>query len=171
MPGDTNALPAAFAAAVEETSPTHCLMLRQAPGRDRITLERQATNLRDFRTPDRRANQPHGQPVIEGAACAWRSTWPLQDALVAMLDASGISVAISEDAGSHLCNQLLYLAMHDAPARHLPYVGMFMHVPLLPEQIAGPYADFPSLPLPTLVQAVVRLLRTLDPEPSAATSR
>ncbi len=57
MPGDTTALAGSLKAALDEQpNPTHLLLVGQAPGRNKITLERYATNLRDFGTPDRHGN-------------------------------------------------------------------------------------------------------------------
>lgn len=105
MPGDTTALAGALEAALsEQPQPTHLLLLGQAPGRNRVTLERFATNLRDFGTSDRHGNLPRDVSVVHEGPTAYRSTWPEQKRLVEALNAAGIPAAMSNDAGSHLCN-------------------------------------------------------------------
>lgn len=166
MPGNTMALSAALKAALDEPpQPTHLLLLGQAPGRNRITLERLATNLRDFSTPDRQGNLSCNLPVVKGGPAYLHSNWSGQDRLVAALNTAGIPAAISNDAGSHLCNQLLYLALHTAAKRDQAYVTAFVHVPVLPQQVIDDepmtvrHPNCPYLPLPMLVEGIVRLLK------------
>lgn len=166
MPGDTAALAGSLEAALDEQpNPTHLLLLGQAPGRNKVTLERYATNLRDFGTSDRRGNLPFDVPVIDGGPAAYRSRWPEQPRLVGALNNAGIPAAMSNDAGSHLCNQLLYLALHAGAERNRTYVVTFVHIPVLPQQVIDEepltmkHANCPYLPLPMLVQAVEHLLR------------
>ncbi len=182
MPGNTTALATSLDAAIsEQPRPTHLLLLGQAPGRNRVTLERLATNLRDFVTPDRHGNLPRGVPIMEGAPAAFRSTWPDQERLVARLNTVGIPAAISNDAGNHLCNQLLYLALHAAAGRGHACAVTFMHVPVLPQQIIAEepavtrHPNCPHMTLPMQVEAVAILLRAtfspvyadLEPNPPA----
>lgn len=172
MPGNTLALSAALKAALDELPPpTHLLLLGQAPGRNRITPERLATNVRDFGMPDRYGNLPRNLPIVEGGPASLHSTWPDQDNLVAALNTAGIPAAMSYDAGNHLCNQLLYLALHAAARRDRQCVAAFVHVPVLPQQVIDEepmtirHPNCPYLPLPMLIDAVARLLSaTFYPE-------
>ena len=166
MPGNTMALAASLEAAMgKQPRPTHLLLLGQAPGRNRVTLEQFATNLRDFGTPDWHGNLPRGVPVMDGAPAAFYSTWPEQERLVAVLNTAGIPAAMSNDAGNHLCNQLLYLALHAAAGRGQSCVVTFVHVPVLPQQVIGEepvvirHPNCPHMPLPMLIEAISNLLR------------
>jgi len=73
---------------------------------------------------------------------------------------------MSSDAGNHLCNQLLYLALRAAAKRGQPCVVTFVHVPVLPQQVIDGepmtmrHPNCPCLPLPMLIEAVACLLRT-----------
>jgi len=165
MPGDTVALAASLEAALgEQPRPTHVLLLGQAPGRNRVTLERFATNLRDFGTSDRHGNLPRDVPVVDGGPTAYHSTWPKQKRLVEALNTAGIPAAMSNDAGNHLCNQLLYLALDAAARPDQSCVITFVHVPMLLQQVIDRepltmrHSNCPYLPLPMLIEAVVRLL-------------
>jgi len=167
MPGDTTTLSAALeSAVVEQPRPTHLLLLGQAPGRNRVTPERFATNLRDFRTRDRHGNMPRDLPVVDGGPAALRSTWPGLERSIAALNAAGIPAAMSNNAGNHLCNQLLYLALHANAGQAQPYVATFVHVPALPQQVIDEeplttnHPNCPCLPLSMLVEAVAVLLKT-----------
>src|SRR5215210_3344776 len=46
--------------------PDIVIMLGEAGGRYRVTPERVAINVDDFRIPDNVGNQPKGEPIIEG---------------------------------------------------------------------------------------------------------
>jgi len=170
MPGDTAALAGSLKAALDERpNPTHLLLLGQAPGRNKVTLERYATNLRDFGTSDRHGNLPCDVPVIDGGPAAYRSTWPEQTRLVEVLNNVGIPAAMSNDAGNHLCNQLLYLALHAGAERDCTYVVTFVHIPVLPQQVIDEdpltmrHPNCPYLPFPMLIEAVEQLLRAAFP--------
>lgn len=73
---------------------------------------------------------------------------------------------MSNDAGNHLCNQLLYLALHTTANRGQPCAVTFVHVPVLPQQVIAEepmtmrHPNCPYLPLPMLTEAVACLLRT-----------
>jgi len=166
MPGDTAGLAVSLEAALsEQPRPTHLLLLGQAPGRSRITLERFATNLCDFGSPDRYGNLPRNVPVVQGGPPAFCSTWPEQMSLVAALNAASIPAAMSNDAGNHLCNQLLYLALHAAVKGGHPCAITFVHIPMLPQQVIAEepmtvrHPNCPYLPLPILIDAIGHLLR------------
>jgi pyroglutamyl-peptidase len=71
-------------------------------------------------------------------------------AIVAELQASGIPAAVSQTAGTFVCNHVFYALMH--ALRRRPGVrGGFIHVPLLPQQ-AKP--GQPSLSFERMVEAV-----------------
>ena len=73
---------------------------------------------------------------------------------------------MSNDARNHLCNQLLYLALHAAAKRGQPCFVTFMHGPVLPQQVIDDepmtmrHSNCPCLPLPMLIEAGTCLLRT-----------
>ena len=78
--------------------------------------------------------------------------------------AAGAPAALSDDAGTHLCNQVLYLAL-EAAERAPGLAVTFLHLPLLPEQIAAavPAAARapagPRLSLAEMKRAVTAFLR------------
>src|SRR5262249_45010072 len=108
MPGDTHRLEDALKIALDRYRPRPCLRSGQAPSWNRITLERSATNLKDFTFPDRMGNMPQGEAVVPGGPPAYVSTLPDLPRLVLALHREEIPAAVSNHAGNHLCNQLLY---------------------------------------------------------------
>ena len=124
-----------------------------AGGRARISLERVAVNVMDYSRPD-----AHGQ-VLCDVACAddgpagYFSTLPLREMLAA-LTAEGIPAAISNTAGTYLCNHVLYATLHHLAARELARPAGFIHLPFLPSMVAAHDRDEPSMDLSTMIRAV-----------------
>jgi len=137
-------------AAIDELQPQLVLAVGQAGGRSEFTPERVAINVDDGRIGDNAGHQPIDQPVVAGAPAAYFSTLPIK-AMVRDLRAAGIPAAVSNSAGTFVCNHLFFGLMHRAATRPVP--GMragFIHVPYLPEQAAR-LPGQPSMALATLV--------------------
>ena len=140
----------ALDAAIDELQPQLVLAVGQAGGRSEFTPERVAINVDDGRIGDNAGHQPIDQPVVAGAPAAYFSTLPIK-AMVRDLRAAGIPAAVSNSAGTFVCNHLFFGLMHRAATRPVP--GMragFIHVPYLPEQAAR-LPGQPSMALATLV--------------------
>ncbi len=140
----------ALDAAIDELQPQLVLAVGQAGGRSEFTPERVAINVDDGRSGDNAGHQPIDQPVVAGAPAAYFSTLPIK-AMVRDLRAAGIPAAVSNSAGTFVCNHLFFGLMHRAATR--PVSGMragFIHVPYLPEQAAR-LPGQPSMALATLV--------------------
>ena len=140
----------ALDAAIDELQPKLVLAVGQAGGRSEFTPERVAINVDDGRIGDNAGHQPIDQPVVAGAPAAYFSTLPIK-AMVRDLRAAGIPAAVSNSAGTFVCNHLFFGLMHRAATRPVP--GMragFIHVPYLPEQAAR-LPGQPSMALATLV--------------------
>lgn len=123
-------------AAVENLQPDAVLSIGQAGGRAAISVERVAVNLDDYRIPDNEGNQPEDEPVILNGPDGYFCTVPVKE-IVAAIQRAGIPAAQSLSAGTFVCNHVMYSAGHLAATR---YPGMkfgFIHIPFLPEQVAG----------------------------------
>ena len=148
-------LPCVFGAAgvellkqIRATQPALVICLGQAGGRAAIALERVAINVDDAPLADNAGAQPIDRPVVCGGPAAYWSTLPIK-VTAAELARQGIPAAISQSAGTFVCNHVFYRLMH-ALRDQRRVRGGFIHVPFLPEQ-AG---SGPSLPLETMVAAV-----------------
>ena len=129
-----------------EVCPDVILCVGQAGGRDAVTPERIAVNIRDAKIPDNVGNQPVGQFVAEDGPAAYFATVPVMAMAQAIRNAK-IPGAVSNSAGAFVCNDVLYSLLHHyagTPVR----VG-FIHVPYLPEQ------GSPSLTLDRTVAALI----------------
>jgi pyroglutamyl-peptidase len=131
------------------------LGLGQAGGRAHICVERVALNLFQSRGEDESA--PDGGPsetaILAGAPEAYLCGIPAH-ALAAAICASGAPASVSYSAGTFLCNQALYVMEHERRVRQRDARTLFLHLPYLPEQLAGKPAGTPSLPLATQVAGV-----------------
>ena len=133
-------------AQAEKFQPDVILCVGQAGGRNAVTPERIAVNIRDGKIPDNEGNQPEGERVVPDGPAAYFSTVPVK-AMADAICAAGLPGQVSNSAGAFVCNDTLYLLLHH-------YVGTdvrvgFIHVPWLPQQ------GTPSLPLENTVQALI----------------
>lgn len=134
---DTEAAERQLHAALAEAGPTHVLLTGQAAGRAALSFERIARNHRDLRTPDERGSVGALGPVRKGGPATRAATWPDLEGAAAALRAIGLPAEVSDDAGAHLCNQTLYLALEAVERAVPPFVTTFLHLPLIPEQVAA----------------------------------
>lgn len=133
-------------AKAEEVKPDVILCIGQAGGRDAVTPERIAMNIRDARIPDNAGNQPRGEFVAIDGPAAYFATVPVMEMADAIC-AVNLPGTISNSAGAFVCNDTLYSLLHCYAATNVK-VG-FIHVPYLPEQ------GSPSLPLEKTAAALI----------------
>ena len=139
--------------AAKAFAPDVILCVGQAGGRDAVTPERIAVNIRDARIPDNAGHQPRGEFVAEDGPAAYFSTVPVIKMAQAIRDRE-IPATVSNSAGAYVCNDTLYLLLH-AYAGTDTRVG-FIHVPNTPE------LGSPSLPLEKIIAALVAAIQNLD---------
>lgn len=119
-----------LAAAVREHRPSLVVAVGLAAERTGITPERVALNVRDARIPDNAGTSPVDEPVVAGGPVGCFSTLPIK-AMVAALAADGIPGAVSQTAGTYVCNDVFYSLQHLlATDGELAGIrGGFVHVP------------------------------------------
>ena len=138
---------------LQSIRPDIMIMLGEAGARYRINPERVAINVDDFRIPDNAGNQPAGEPVIANGPVGYFSTLPIRAITDRLLQAN-IPAAISNSAGTYLCNRLFYAVMHHIAAQQLLTIAGFIHVPYQHEQVLSRYPDVPSMSRETIVEGV-----------------
>ncbi|MDH4765362.1 pyroglutamyl-peptidase [Pseudomonas oryzihabitans] len=155
-------LPTAFGAALrvldellDRHRPTLVVAVGQAGGRAELSLERIAINVDDARIPDNAGRQPIDEPVVAGGPAAYFSTLPIK-AMTRVLRDAGIPAAVSQTAGTFVCNHVFYGLQHRLQGSGVR--GGFIHIPYLPAQAAHQHGA-PSMALETLV-AGLRLALT-----------
>ena len=158
-------LPCAFGLAlrdlekhIREHKPHVVVCIGQAGGRSGISIERVAINVDDARIADNRGAQPVDSPIVENGPAAYFSTLPLK-AIVAAIRSRGIPAAVSQTAGTFVCNHVFYGLMHIAAKRRSIKHAGFVHIPYLPSQ-AIRHADAPSMALESMGVAILQLLET-----------
>ena len=138
--------------AAKAWEPDVILCIGQAGGRDAVTPERIAVNIRDARIPDNAGNQPVGEFVVKEGPAAYFATVPVLEMAGAM-EKRGIPATVSNSAGAFVCNDTFYGLLH-AYAGTKTRVG-FIHVPNIPE------LGEPSLLLETIIEALVAAIERL----------
>ena len=128
------------------------LCLGVAVGRSAVTPERIGINVRSARIPDNRGNQPTQEPVIPMGADGLFSTMDVR-AMAAAIENAGLPGAVSNTAGTFVCNDVLYTLLHHYQRTNIK--AGFIHVPQLPEQ------GEPSLPLEATIRAVTAAIEVL----------
>lgn len=159
---------AAVQAAIARELPDCVLCVGQAGGRAQITPERVAINIDDAPIPDNRGNQPIDTPIYPDGAPAYFSTLPIK-AMVSAIREAGLPAAVSNTAGTYVCNHLMYGVLYTLSKEYPGVTGGFVHVPFLPEQAASRGA--PSLTLEEIVTgltAAIGAIASEAPEDSAA---
>jgi pyroglutamyl-peptidase len=151
LPVSAEQTPAAVRTALAETKPALVFLLGVAPGRAALTIERVAVNVFDFEDPDNEGAQPVDVPIEHDGPAAYFATLPVRR-IVEAWRAAGIPGALSDTAGTYLCNAAMYAALHATANERLP--AGFIHLPSLPDEVAGQRAPAPSMPLATQIEGV-----------------
>src|SRR5262249_18445414 len=121
-----------------------------------LCLERVAINVQDARIRDNDGNQPIDEPVIEEGPAAYFGTLPIK-ACVAALRQAGLPAAVSNSAGTFVCNHIFYALMDMLSRWRPPAGGGFLPVPYVPEQAAG-LRGAPSMALDDIVRGIEIIL-------------
>ena len=135
-----------------EIQPDVIISVGQAGTRAAVTPERIGINVRDARIADNAGVSPKDEAIVPGGPDGLFSTLPVKAMIAAICD-SGLPGAISNTAGTFVCNDVLYSLLHH-------YAGTnvrcgFIHVPWLPEQ------GQPNLALADTVKALTAAISAL----------
>ena len=160
LPVDQAAAPDMMQALIGRHQPDAVLAFGLAMGRSKISLERVALNLKDFRIPDNQGVTITDQPIHPQGPPAYYSTLPLQPMLSALV-AVGIPAELSLSAGAYLCNLVFYTMMHTLALSSPGTASGFIHLPALPEQAAQADKPLPSMDFSLMQKAAHILLNEL----------
>lgn len=161
LPLNSRLLRDAMLSEVVRYQPQFCLFTGQARGRNKINLERLSTNLKDFDSPDVDGYQPRGEKIEPAGPAAYWSSLPEQSEMVERLNSQGIPAALSNHGGNHLCNQLLYQALHWIQSNSSGLRCGFVHIPPLPLQAQTQWPDTPFMSLDMTRLAITHILLVL----------
>lgn len=123
--------------------PDIVLLIGQAGGRAEISVERVAINVDNVKSsngkkmlPDNAGDTPVDERIEADGAAAYFATLPLWE-IVEAVQEKGIPAAISNSAGTYVCNHVMYEVLYLAATQYPQMKAGFVHVPFLPEQIAN----------------------------------
>ena len=126
---------------IKSFSPNIVICVGQAGGRSKITPERIAINIDDARIPDNIGNSPIDETIRKDGENAYFSTLPIK-AIVDELNKNNIPSAISNTAGTFVCNHIMYEALYLTSKKYKNIKAGFIHIPFIEEQVL----DKPNIP-------------------------
>ncbi len=115
--------------------PDAVISVGQAGGRKEITPERIGINCDDYGIADNAGNKPFDEKIFADGPDAYFATLPVH-AMTDAIKARGIPAAISNSAGTYVCNHVLYGTRYFLQKEHPEIISGFIHVPFMTEQVA-----------------------------------
>ena len=132
LPVEFDRVGPAFADLIVDHDPTVALGLGLAPGRAAITVERVGINVADcVGVADNADAEPRHEAIVPEGPDAYFATIPVQAAVADLLEA-GIPARLSNTAGTHCCNNLLYAGRAHVADAGLDISVGFVHLPYSP---------------------------------------
>jgi pyroglutamyl-peptidase len=159
-------LPCVFGVAIDamdallrELEPAVAIAVGQAGGRMEMSVERVAINVDDARIADNAGAQPIDTVIAAQGPAAYFSTLPIK-AIARDMRAAGVPAAVSQTAGTFVCNHVFYGLMHClATLGGAGVRGGFIHIPYLPEQAAR-HPGQPSMSLEMMIRGIRQAVAT-----------
>lgn len=156
LPVEWKAGPEALMEAIESYRPDCVLLCGQAGGRAKVSVERIGFNLCIAKSPDNAGEVRENEPIVPGAPDALAATYPYA-AIRSAIEAEGLPVEYSYDAGRYICNEVLYTALEAARTAYPGMKAGFIHLPFLPGQKEGA----PCMELTDQQRAVLAAVRAI----------
>ncbi|MCL2840933.1 MAG: pyroglutamyl-peptidase I [Defluviitaleaceae bacterium] len=142
---------------LEVERPDAVISVGQAGGRSNITVERIAINIDDTRLADNDGIKREDSSIVEHGPTAYFSTLPIKT-IVQNLRQAEIPAAISDSAGTFVCNHVMYSALHYAAMNQPQLKVGFVHIPYEPQQVVEKSA--PSMSLDIVVAGLKIIIKT-----------
>ncbi len=134
------------------------------PGRAEITVERVGINVRDVDgVPDNADRCPVDESVVDDGPVAYLSTLPIR-ALVTASTEVGVPASVSNTAGTHLCNNILYATRHYIEQEGVAVTSGFVHTPFSHEQAARKEETVPSMSYEAMKRSMEAMIACLAEE-------
>lgn len=137
---------------IDKEKPDFVLCVGQAGGNFEVTVERVAINVDDGRIPDNNGYQPIDTPIFEDGENAYFATLPIK-AMVQEIKNVEIPSAVSNTAGTYVCNHLMYSLLYYINKNNLNIKGGFVHVPYINQQVMDK-KQTPFMELKTITKAL-----------------
>lgn len=147
---------------IDRLGPDAVIACGLAAGRTAVTPERIAVNVKDTASDqaiaDNAGNRPQDQPISDGPDGLF-STLPIR-AVQQALAAAGIPSAISNTAGTYICNNTMYGILDHLRLEGSQTLAGFIHFPAS-TQMAAVDPRLPSLPLEVMERALLIAVETV----------
>jgi len=160
LPVDFEKGPMKIVEALREHQPDAVISLGLAAGRSVITPERIAINCRDGE-PDNSGVVLEDAPVSVEGADGYFSTLPIRK-FVNLLKENGFPAEISNSAGTYLCNNVMYMVLHELQKENKKIPAGFVHIPASHELVVQGKRNMPSWSQADLVRAVEMMIEGLE---------
>ncbi len=147
--------------AVSTYQPNAILSVGQAGGRNAITIERIAINIKDSKMPDCAGYLPQDEKIIENGPDGIFSNLPMKKMMRAVTK-HHIPCAISNTAGTYVCNTVLYQALYLSKSRYPNMKAGFVHVPYSYEQITKKQTNASGMALEDMVKALTYMIEAME---------
>ena len=119
-------LPVVYGKAAETALQHHAdaiFLLGEAGGRNTVTPELQAVNIREARIPDNEGNRPAAEKILPDGPDIYAAPFPVSQ-IVQRMQEEQYRIEVSGDAGRYVCNDTFYLT---GTGSSVPV--SFVHVP------------------------------------------
>eukprot|EP01057_Protomagalhaensia_wolfi_P000288 Protomagalhaensia_wolfi_Nauph_80__287@NODE_115_length_3600_cov_79_402977_g88_i0_p3_GENE_NODE_115_length_3600_cov_79_402977_g88_i0NODE_115_length_3600_cov_79_402977_g88_i0_p3_ORF_typecomplete_len255_score29_11Peptidase_C15/PF01470_17/3_7e55_NODE_115_length_3600_cov_79_402977_g88_i017912555 len=143
--------------ALAEVKPSAVLIVGQAGGATHLCVERVAINIDDARIGDNKGQVPVDRPIVKDGPAAYFATLPVKQ-MVSALQKAGIPTAVSNSAGTFICNHVMYGVLHIT--RGFDTQAGFLHIPFSPPQVTSCRGS-PSMPVDMVVEALKIILEVI----------
>ena len=143
---------------IEKIKPDAVLSLGLAGGRYKLTPERIAINVKDGE-PDNEGNKPVDEIIRENGEAGYLSTLPVRSMVNRLLEI-GLPAEVSNTAGTYLCNNVMYEALHFAATHRPEMKSGFLHIPASHE-LAIQHGRIPSWSHEDLKKGVATCIEVL----------
>lgn len=148
---------------INQVKPDAIISLGLAGGRSKITPERIAINVKDG-AADNEGNTPIDEVIYKDGKDGYFTTLPIRE-MVNRLQESGLPAAISNTAGTYLCNTIMYVALYHAYEFQPNMKSGFIHIPASHE-LAIQHGGIPSWSHEDLKKGIVLCIEVLSSDES-----
>lgn len=145
---------------IDKHQPDVVINVGQAGGRNSISFERIAINIDDAKIPDNEGNQPLDCVIQKSGAPAYFTQLPIK-AMLRALSEEGIPAAVSNTAGTFVCNHIMYQVQFLIQTRYPNLQAGFIHVPYVLEQKTRSNQTSFFLPLETITAGIEKAIVTI----------
>jgi len=143
---------------LKKERPSAVISVGQAGGDACISIERVAVNLDDASAPDNNGVIREDSPIEPAGPAAYFATLPVKSIVAALRDA-GIPAAVSDSAGTFVCNHVMYSALHYGASHDPQLLAGFVHIPFLPAQAADKRPGTASMAAETVLAGLEVIVR------------